>query len=107
MIRGVATLGPALWARSRFIGTDSGHDHPRIPAHPAALESDGQHCPSRRLVRRLRLGARHPIPLWHTRWFRLSPAIFDAVHYAGMALFEIGIFLLTLAPLLGLYLMGA
>ena len=44
---------------------------------------------------------------WHTRWFHLSPATFDAVHYAGMALFEIGIFLLNLAPLLGLYLMGA
>jgi hypothetical protein len=43
----------------------------------------------------------------HTRWFRLSPETFDAIHYAGMALFEIGIFLLNLAPLLGLYLMGA
>ncbi|RQW83453.1 MAG: hypothetical protein EHM62_02055 [Methylococcus sp.] len=44
---------------------------------------------------------------WHTRWFRLSPETFDALHYAGMALFKIGIFLLNLAPLLGLYLMGA
>lgn len=44
---------------------------------------------------------------WHTRWFRLSPETFDAIHYAGMALFKIGIFLLNLAPLLGLYLMGA
>lgn len=44
---------------------------------------------------------------WHTRWFRLSPETFDAIHDAGMALFKIGIFLLNLAPLLGLYLMGA
>lgn len=44
---------------------------------------------------------------WHTHWFRLSPETFDAIHYAGMALFKIGIFLLNLAPLPGLYLMGA
>lgn len=50
--------------------------------------------------------AHHALYRWHTRWFRLSPATFDAVHYAGMAMFEIGIFLLNLAPLLGLYLIG-
>lgn len=44
---------------------------------------------------------------WHSRWFRLSPETFDTLHYAGIALFKIGIFLLNLAPLLGLYLMGA
>jgi hypothetical protein len=44
---------------------------------------------------------------WHTRWFRLSPATFDAVHYVGMAVFEIGIILLNLATVVGLYLMGA
>ena len=44
---------------------------------------------------------------WHTRWFRLSPETFDAFHDAGMALFKVGIFLLNLAPLPGLHLMGA
>ena len=44
---------------------------------------------------------------WHIRWFRLSPETFDAIHYAGMALFKIGIFLLNLAALPGLYRMGA
>lgn len=44
---------------------------------------------------------------WHTRWFRLSPETFDAFHDAGMALFKIGIFLLNLAALPGLYRMGA
>ena len=27
----------------------------------------------------------------HSRWFKLSPQTFDAIHYAGMALFKIGI----------------
>lgn len=39
----------------------------------------------------------------HGRWFRLSIETFDAVHYAGMALYKIGIFLLNLTPLLALY----
>ena len=44
---------------------------------------------------------------WHSRWFRLSPETLDAIHYAGMALFKVGIFLLNLALLPGLDLMGA
>ena len=43
----------------------------------------------------------------HSRWFGLSPETFDAIHYAGMALFKSGIFLLNPAPLPGLYRMGA
>lgn len=35
----------------------------------------------------------------HTRWFRLSRESFDAIHYGGMAVYKIGIFLLNLAPL--------
>lgn len=32
----------------------------------------------------------------HARWFRLSVEQFDAVHYAGMAIYKIGILLLNL-----------
>jgi hypothetical protein len=42
----------------------------------------------------------------HGRWFRLSGEQFDALHYAGMALFKIGIFLFNLAPLLALWIVG-
>ena len=34
----------------------------------------------------------------HGRWFRLSREQFDALHYAGMAIFKIGIILLNLVP---------
>jgi Family of unknown function (DUF6868) len=40
----------------------------------------------------------------HTRWFRLSRETFDAIHYGGMAAHKIGILLLNLAPLVGLFL---
>ncbi|MDR2876005.1 MAG: hypothetical protein LBV44_08790 [Methylobacillus sp.] len=42
----------------------------------------------------------------HTRWFKLSPENFDAIHYAGMAVYKIGVLLLNLVPLLALYCMG-
>lgn len=42
----------------------------------------------------------------HGRWFRLSVEAFDAVHYAGMAAYKIGIFLLNLAPLIALHLIA-
>ena len=38
----------------------------------------------------------------HTRWFGLSPETFDAIHYGGMAVYKIGIFLLNLTPWLAL-----
>jgi hypothetical protein len=34
----------------------------------------------------------------HGRWFRLSREQFDALHYAGMSFFKIGILLLNLVP---------
>ena len=34
---------------------------------------------------------------FHSKWFNLSIDTFDAIHYAGMALFKIGIFLFNLA----------
>jgi hypothetical protein len=40
----------------------------------------------------------------HTRWFKLSVETFDAVNYAGMAIYKIGIILLNLVPLVVLYL---
>lgn len=36
----------------------------------------------------------------HTRWFELSAERFDAVHYAGMACYKIGILLFNLVPLI-------
>ena len=40
---------------------------------------------------------------WHGRWFHLSVAQFDTVHYAGMAIFKIGILLLNLVPSVALH----
>ncbi|WP_373509401.1 DUF6868 family protein [Thiocapsa sp.] len=40
----------------------------------------------------------------HTRWFRLSVETFDAIHYAAMAAYKLGILMLNLVPLLALYL---
>ena len=34
----------------------------------------------------------------HDRWFRLSRDQFDALHYAGMSIFKIGIILFNLVP---------
>lgn len=42
----------------------------------------------------------------HGKWFQLSDVSFDAIHYGGMALYKIGIFLFNLAPLLALYFIG-
>jgi len=38
----------------------------------------------------------------HGRWFRVSPEHFDAIHYAGMALYKIGILLFNLVPFVAL-----
>jgi hypothetical protein len=38
----------------------------------------------------------------HTRWFKLSVETFDAIHYAGLASYKIGIMLLNLVPLAAL-----
>lgn len=36
----------------------------------------------------------------HTRWFKLSVETFDAIHYAGISLYKIGILLFHLVPLI-------
>jgi len=35
----------------------------------------------------------------HARWFRIPEEQFDVLHYAGMAVFKIGILLFNLTPL--------
>jgi len=42
----------------------------------------------------------------HGRWFRLSREQFDALHYAGMSIFKIGILLFNLVPLVVLSILG-
>jgi hypothetical protein len=41
-----------------------------------------------------------------SRWFKLSVETFDAIHYAGLTFYKIGIILLNLVPLLALYLVS-
>jgi len=40
----------------------------------------------------------------HGRWFRLSIEQFDTVHYAGLAIYKVGILLLNVVPYLALVL---
>src|SRR5262245_6393708 len=42
---------------------------------------------------------------WHSRWFHLSVEQFDALHYAGMALYKMGILLFNLVPSIALTLL--
>ena len=42
----------------------------------------------------------------HGRWFRLSGSQFDVLHYAGMAIFKIGIILFNLVPFVVLFIVG-
>jgi hypothetical protein len=41
----------------------------------------------------------------HTRWFKLSVETFDAIHYAGISIYKIGVILLNLVPWLAFYFM--
>jgi len=50
--------------------------------------------------------ARDWIKQVHGKWFNLSDATFDAIHYGGMAVYKIGILLFNLVPLIALYFMG-
>jgi uncharacterized protein DUF6868 len=40
---------------------------------------------------------------FHGRWFRVSVEQFDAIHYAVMAVYKIGIILFNLVPYIALY----
>jgi hypothetical protein len=43
----------------------------------------------------------------HGRWFRLTSEQFDAIHYAGMAVYKIGILLFNLVPYVALRIVGS
>jgi len=43
---------------------------------------------------------------WHSKWFTLSAGEFDAIHYGGMAMLKIGIWLFLLGPYLALRIVG-
>jgi len=38
----------------------------------------------------------------HTKWFRISPENFDAIHYSLMGVFKIGVIIFNLVPYLAL-----
>mgnify|MGYP001812463925 CR=1 FL=1 len=40
---------------------------------------------------------------FHSRWFKLTVEQFDAIHYQGMAIYKISIFLLYIVPWLALH----
>jgi hypothetical protein len=40
----------------------------------------------------------------HLRWFRLTRETFDALNWAGLTLYKLGIILLNLTPLLAMWL---
>ncbi len=39
----------------------------------------------------------------HGRWFSLTLEQFDAIHYGGMAIYKVGIFLFNLVPYVALH----
>jgi hypothetical protein len=39
---------------------------------------------------------------FHGRWFRLPVERFDAIHYFGMSVYKVGIFLLNIVPYVAL-----
>jgi len=51
--------------------------------------------------------ARDLIHRLHGQWFRLSREQFDMAHYAGMAIFKLGIILFNLVPYVALRIVGA
>ncbi len=42
----------------------------------------------------------------HCKWFKLSEESFDAIHYGGMAIFKLGIFMFNLVPYLAMRIAG-
>ena len=43
---------------------------------------------------------------YHSRWFNFSIERFDSIHYAGMAILKLGIFLFNLVPYFALRIVG-
>jgi len=52
------------------------------------------------------ISAREFIYRLHGRWFKLTPSQFDGIHYSGMAIYKIAIFIFNVTPLLGLIIVG-
>jgi len=50
--------------------------------------------------------ARDWIYKMHTKWFRISDDSFDALHYGGMGIFKLCIFLFNIVPYLALLIVG-
>ncbi|NOQ34846.1 MAG: hypothetical protein GQ569_03020 [Methylococcaceae bacterium] len=46
--------------------------------------------------------ARDWIYKYHSKWFKLSPEKFDSIHYTGMMLLKISIFIFNIVPYLAL-----
>jgi hypothetical protein len=42
----------------------------------------------------------------HSKWFRISVEKFDAIHYAAMATFKLGLFMFNLVPYFALRIIG-
>jgi len=42
----------------------------------------------------------------HSKWFKLSPETFDAIHYAGIAFFKIAVFVFNIVPYFALCIVG-
>lgn len=42
----------------------------------------------------------------HSRWFRLSPEQFDALHYGGMAFYKLLILFFNIVPLLVIWMLS-
>ncbi len=43
---------------------------------------------------------------FHSKWYKMSVETFDTIHYSGMALFKLGIWLFNLTPYLALRIVG-
>jgi len=43
---------------------------------------------------------------FHGKWFKLSVASFDTIHYAGMVFFKLSIFLFNVVPYFALLIVG-
>ena len=42
----------------------------------------------------------------HSRWFQMSPEHFDAMHYAGMAVYKLAVIVFNLVPWIALQLVA-
>ena len=42
----------------------------------------------------------------HSKWFKISVEQFDTIHYAGIAIFKLGVFMFNLVPYFALRIIG-